>query len=149
MTALPIHEYAGHEYEFTLPLGLTDAAGLVHRQGVMRLATALDEIEPLGDPRVKDNEAFLGLLLLSRVTLRLGTLQPVRPEMIAALYASDFAYLQSVYTAINAPGAPQAPQPVRAVSALPQSLETVCPHCGTELILDLEHPEYEEEVRSA
>ncbi len=132
------------QFEFTLPLGLTDAAGRVHRRGVMRLATALDEVEPLGDARVKDNEAFLGILLLSRVTLRLGDYAPVGPDMIAALYASDFAYLQSVYAAVNAPGPNALPTALPAqgspTATLPSSLETVCPHCGTELILDLDPP---------
>ena len=147
------------QFQFTLPLGLSDAAGRVHRQGVMRLATALDEVEPLGDARVKDNEAFLGILLLSRVTLRLGDYTQVGPEMIAALFASDFAYLQSVYAAVNAPGqgpAPFAPAPFAALTApaasLPSSLETVCPHCGTELILDLDSstpPGFSEEAYRA
>ena len=35
------------EYAFTLPRGLVDSAGTVHREGTMRLATARDEIEPL------------------------------------------------------------------------------------------------------
>ena len=87
--------------EFTLPLGYTDAAGGTHRYGQMRLATALDEIEPLGDPRVKDNEAFLGLLLFSRVVVRLGEFTPVPLEVIAGLYAADFAYLQSLYVELN------------------------------------------------
>lgn len=132
------------QYEFALPLGYTDAAGFVHGRGVMRLATALDEVEPLGDPRVKDNEAFFGILLLSRVTLQLGDFAPVPPEVIAGLYAADFAYLQAFYAAVNAPGsgAPMlAPHPVLGASpspSLPSSIETTCPQCGAELILDLE-----------
>lgn len=133
------------QYEFALPLGYTDAAGFVHGRGVMRLATALDEVEPLGDPRVKDNEAFFGILLLSRVTLQLGAFAPVPPEVIAGLYAADFAYLQAFYAAVNAPGsgAPVlAPHPVLGAPAqLPSSVETTCPQCGAELILDLEPPD--------
>lgn len=133
--------FATH-HEFQLPLGYADAAGRLHVRGVMRLATALDEVEPLGDARVKDNEAFFGILLLSRVTLRLGEFAPVPPEVIAGLYAADFAHLQALYAAINVPGsagagalaAPLPPVP----SAPPASIETVCPHCGAELILDLD-----------
>src|SRR5437660_1563354 len=35
------------EHEFTLPDGYTDSKGVVHRDGMMRRATALDEIAPL------------------------------------------------------------------------------------------------------
>jgi hypothetical protein len=40
------------EYAFTLPRGHLDPAGTVHREGVMRLATARDELEPLRDPAI-------------------------------------------------------------------------------------------------
>ena len=35
------------EFPFTLPRGYVDAAGNVHREGAMRLATARDEIDAL------------------------------------------------------------------------------------------------------
>ncbi|AFZ67624.1 hypothetical protein [Deinococcus peraridilitoris] len=131
------------EYEFLLPLGYVDAYGHVHRRGVMRLATALDEIEPLGDPRVKNNEAFFGLLVLSRVVRSLGTLTPVPMDVIARLYAADFAYLQAFYTRIN--GQPPASVPMDnafpTAVALPDVpagvIESACPQCGAELLLDL------------
>jgi len=40
------------EYEFTLPKGYVDEDGSLHKEGIMRLATAADEILPLRDPRV-------------------------------------------------------------------------------------------------
>ena len=43
-------------YEFVLPRGYVDAEGGVHRDGLMRLATAADEILPLRDPRVQANQ---------------------------------------------------------------------------------------------
>src|SRR6266576_3780935 len=55
------------EFEFTLPKGFVDAQGNLHRKGVMRLATAKDEIIPLQDFRVKNNRAYLVIILLSRV----------------------------------------------------------------------------------
>lgn len=126
------------EYEFSLPLGYHDAYGRRHQRGVMRLATALDEIEPLGDPRVRHNEAFFGLLLLSRVVRRLGDFSPVPPEVIAGLYASDFAFLQSLYVELNAAphtaGTHFPPPPSSAPSG---EVETSCPQCGAELVLDL------------
>ena len=62
------------EYAFTLPRGLADAAGTVHREGTMRLATARDEIEPLRDARARQNEAYLAVLLLARVVTRIGVI---------------------------------------------------------------------------
>ncbi|MGY2896273.1 hypothetical protein [Deinococcus sp. UYEF24] len=143
--------------EFTLPLGYLDAAGTLHRYGQMRLATALDEIEPLGDPRVKENEAFLGLLLLERVLVRLGDFSPVPLEVVAGLYAADFAFLQAIYIDFNSgdgsgrPGSAGTPRPlgsplspVAGGSALPEqatlhgTIETNCPQCGAGLILDLD-----------
>ena len=47
------------DYEFTLPKGYVDQEGTAHRNGVMRLATAIDEITPLRDARVKGNDALL------------------------------------------------------------------------------------------
>jgi hypothetical protein len=60
------------EIPFTLPRGLLDDEGGVHREGAMRLATARDEIEPLRDPEVRRNEAYLSVLLLSRTVMRIG-----------------------------------------------------------------------------
>ena len=60
------------QYAFTLPRGYVDASGAVHREGLMRLATARDELEPLRDPAVRENEAYLTVLLLARVILRIA-----------------------------------------------------------------------------
>ena len=89
------------EFEFTLPLGYVDADGSVHKDGIMRLATAADEILPLRDPRVQNNPAYLVVILLSRVITRLGSLSQVTPQVIEGLFAADLAYLQDRYNAIN------------------------------------------------
>lgn len=89
------------EFEFTLPLGYVDADGDVHKEGVMRLATAADEILPLRDPRVQNNPAYLVVILLSRVITRLGTLSQITPQVIEGLFAADLAYLQDRYNTIN------------------------------------------------
>lgn len=89
------------EFEFTLPMGYVDADGNVHKDGVMRLATAADEILPLRDPRVQSNPAYLVVILLARVVTRLGTLPQVTPQVIEGLFAADLAYLQKRYNAIN------------------------------------------------
>lgn len=89
------------EYEFTLPKGYVDEDGGLHRTGTMRLATARDEIEPLRDPRVAANEAYLAVLVLSRVVTELGTLSQVTPRTIEGLFAADLAYLQDFYGVVN------------------------------------------------
>lgn len=90
------------EYPFTLPVGYQDAEeGSLHREGTMRLATAADEILPLKDPRVQANQAYLIVILLSRVITRLGSVAHINPKVIEGLYAADLAYLQSLYNRIN------------------------------------------------
>lgn len=89
------------EFEFTLPKGYLAEDGILHRQGVMRLATAMDEIVPLRDPRVKSNPAYATVIILARVILRLGTLEQIPPNVIERLYAGDLNYLQKFYRRIN------------------------------------------------
>jgi hypothetical protein len=91
------------EFEFALPRGYVDGAGQVHRLGRMRLAFALDEIQSALDPRVQANEAYLPVLLLSRVVTGLGDLAPVTTQIIERLFASDLAYLGDLYERLNSP----------------------------------------------
>lgn len=102
------------EFEFTLPCGFMDEEGALHRHGVMRRATAYDEIAPLKDPRVVKNPAYLVIILLSRVIVRLGSVDPINPKVIENLFATDLAYLQNLYNEIN---------------RLEGGSETVCPNC--------------------
>ena len=111
------------EYAFTLPRGHLDPAGTVHRDGVMRLATARDELEPLRDPAVRENDAYLTVLLLSRVVTRIGDQTTITPAVIENLYAADFDHLQRLYERINSDG-----EPVGRVD---------CPSCGVEFEVDL------------
>jgi hypothetical protein len=90
------------EIEFELPKGYVDEAGTLHRRGTMRLATAADEILPLRDPRVQQNEAYLAVIVLARVVTRLGSLTEVHTGVIENLYASDLGYLQRLYEKFNA-----------------------------------------------
>ncbi len=112
------------EFEFVLPRGYVDDAGSVHQRGVMRLSVARDEVEPLSDPRVKQNELYLGMLLLSRVVNRLGDISPVPLAVIEGLFSSDYAYLQDFYLQLN-------------TNTLGSVIETRCPNCGTHFELDL------------
>src|SRR5689334_25034812 len=106
------------EHDFTLPLGYLDGEGTLHREGVMRLATAADEILPLKDPRVQKNPAYLVVILLARVITRLGSVEQINPKIIEDLYATDLAYLQDMYNRVN---------------ALDGGREmVVCPHCQHE-----------------
>jgi hypothetical protein len=111
------------EFAFTLPRGYVDGQGTVHREGIMRLATARDEIEPLRDAEVRRNEAYLAVLLLARVVVRIGGVSEVTPEVIEGLYAADFDHLQRLYERLNTDGS--------AVGAV------VCPHCSEPFEVDL------------
>lgn len=107
------------EFEFTLPRGFVDRSGTVHREGVMRLANAGDEILPLRDPRVQQNPGYLTIILLARVITRLGTLPTVDTNVVERLYTMDLAYLQDLYQRINTMEMPV--------------YRTICPHCGEEI----------------
>ena len=108
------------EFDFELPRGYVDNEGRVHRRGVMRLATAMDEIAPLRDLRVRANEAYLSILLLSRVVIRLGEIEQITPHIIEGLFAGDMAYLQDLYRRINEQGA--------------NAVDVVCPECGYQFV---------------
>ncbi|MGH9326213.1 MAG: phage tail assembly protein [Terriglobia bacterium] len=104
------------EHEFTLPFGYVDEHGNLHKEGTMRLATAGDEILPLKDPRVQANQAYLVVILLSRVITKLGSVSQLTPKVIEGLYAGDLAYLQDFYNRINRNGK--------------ASLPAICPQCS-------------------
>ena len=90
------------EFEFTLPRGYLDDDGTLHRDGLMRLATAADEILPYRESEVQRNPAYLSVIVLSRVVTRLGTLQLITPKTIERLFAADVAFLQDLYNELNA-----------------------------------------------
>jgi hypothetical protein len=115
------------EVAFTLPRGFVDAHGAVHRDGTMRHATARDEIEPLRDPSVRQNEAYLTVLLLARVITRLGDITDVTPELVEQLYAADFDHLQRLYERLNTDG-----EVVGSVT---------CPECSNTFEVDLSQVE--------
>ena len=89
------------EHEFTLPMGFIDKDGSLHTTGVMRLATAADEILPQRDERVRANPAYLTVIILSRVVTRLGDLPHISTGTIERLFAADLEYLQDLYNTIN------------------------------------------------
>lgn len=111
------------EFEFTLPQGYVDGQGNLHRRGSMRLATAMDEIAPLRDPRVKQNQAYLVIILLSRVVTRLGTIDRVTPHEIENLFTGDLLFLQRFYRQINEYNT--------------ANLRVQCPECSTEMEVDV------------
>jgi hypothetical protein len=92
------------EFSFALPRGYVDPSGVVHREGVMRLATARDELVPLYDDRVREAPAYLSVVLLARVITRLGTITDVHPGMVENFFATDLAFLQDLYRRINTEG---------------------------------------------
>lgn len=103
------------EFPFTLPRGVTGPDGVVHREGAMRLSTAYDEIAPLKDPRVQSNPGYLVIILLSRVVIKLGSLEFINPKVIENLYSGDLVFLQDFYRRINENGHSR--------------LLVSCPHC--------------------
>lgn len=111
------------EFSFVLPRGYVDDDGHVHREGVMRLATARDEIAPLRDPRVQANEAYLTVLLLARVVEQLGSLESVDTRVVEGLFAVDLAFLQDLYRRVNQEGHTQA--------------LVTCPTCENEFTVDV------------
>ncbi|HEY9076518.1 MAG TPA: hypothetical protein VIO61_08250 [Anaerolineaceae bacterium] len=104
------------EFDFVLPRGFIDAEGNLHRVGRMRLSQAVDEIAAVGDPRVQENDAYLPVILLSRVIVQLGTLNQVTPQVIESLFSADLAYLEDIYLRIN--------------SHETTLVDAVCPQCG-------------------
>src|SRR5204863_8925702 len=92
------------QYAFRLPRGYVDEDGNLHRDGVMRLATARDEILPLQDYRVQSNRAYLVIVLLSRDVTKLGDHTHVNVDMVENLFSTDLAYLQEFYRQINEDG---------------------------------------------
>jgi hypothetical protein len=111
------------EFAFTLPVGYVDAEGNLHKEGTMRLATAIDEVGPLKDPRVQSNPAYLLIILLARVITKLGSLEYINPKTIEGLYAADLAYLQEFYRRINENGHSR--------------VQTQCPHCEQRFELEI------------
>jgi hypothetical protein len=92
------------EFGFILPRGYVDSGGRVHRDGVMRLATAKDELVPLHDDRVRENQAYLTVVLLARVITRLGGITDIHPGLVENLFATDLAFLQDLYRRVNQEG---------------------------------------------
>lgn len=107
-------------YPFRLPKGYLDREGTLHREGQMRLATAGDELSAMRDPKVKADESYLNLLLLSKVVTSLGTLMEVTPDILEGLFISDMEYLQNMYETINKADHPQ--------------IQVICPHCGKRFV---------------
>jgi hypothetical protein len=110
-------------YPFVLPRGYVDEQGRLHREGVMRLATARDEIVTQSDPRVQQNPAYLTVLLLARTVTKLGSEQNIDTLVIENLFASDLAFLQDLYRRINQEGHTEA--------------DVSCPSCGHQFAVDI------------
>jgi hypothetical protein len=111
------------EFPFTLPIGCVGQDGALNRDGLMRLATAEDEIAPLRDPRVQANPAYLVVILLSRVVTKLGELPVVTPKVIESLYAADLAHLEDLYRRINESGT--------------SNVAVTCPNCEERFEVEL------------
>ena len=123
MTVAAAEEFLQTSFDFVLPRGYVDQNGTIHREGTMRLATARDELLPLLDPKVRQNEAFLSLVLLARVVTRLGSLPAIDDQVIGGLWATDLAFLQDLHRRINTEGH--------------TLVEVTCPSCSTDFTVDV------------
>ena len=123
------------EFEFTLPRGYVDRGGTLHRKGRMRLATALDEIAPLRDPRVRQNSAYHTIILLTRVITQLGSLPALDTGVVEGFFTADLAFLQELYSQKNELG----PEPDGLIR---------CPSCG-DRFQPIERVEEEEETAAS
>lgn len=110
------------EFSFELPKGYVDGEGIVHKTGIMRLATAADEILPMKDPRVQQNPSYISIILLARVVTRLGTLPAIDTRIIEKLFTADLAFLQDLYQKIN--------------QIEPPIIKTICPHCNEQIEIE-------------
>lgn len=117
------------EFEFTLNKGLIGRDGKIRKKGVMRLSTAADEIMPLNDRRVQANQAYLTMILFSRVITEMEDLkgQDIDPKLMESLFVSDLAYLKAFYEKINGNGR--------------SSMAATCPKCDNKFEIDLGWPE--------
>ncbi len=111
------------EYAFELPRGFVDETGTLHKKGVMRLATAADEILPMRDQRVQQNPGYLSIILLTRVITKLGSVKGIDTKVIEQLFTADLSFLQSFYQQIN--------------DAQMPSIKTVCPKCDHEFDVEM------------
>ena len=111
------------EYEFSLPRGYVDKDGKLHKKGIMRLATAKDEILPLQDYRVQNNRAYLVIILLARCIIKLGEVKAINPGVIEELFSADLAYLQELYRQVNEEGVAR--------------VKVTCPQCKARFEVDL------------
>lgn len=91
-------------FSFTLPRGLVDESGVIHRQGKMRLATARDEIKANSHRQVRQYPDYLTLVMLSSVITELGTLSTVSSTLLEGLFTQDLSYLKTFYTQVNQQG---------------------------------------------
>jgi len=109
------------EYEFTLPKGFLDKDGILHKKGVMRLATAKDEIAPLQDYRVRNNQAYMIIILLSRVIKNIGSVENIDTNAVESLFSTDLDFLQKFYQKINSEDSTE--------------VKIKCPHCENEIVM--------------
>ena len=111
------------EFAFVLPRGYVDSSGTVHRDGVMRLATARDELVPLRDDRVRENPAYLTVVLLGRVVI-----QPRQHRRRPRRHHREPVRLR--------PGVPAGPVPPDQPGGH-TTRGVTCPDCSNEFAVDL------------
>jgi phage FluMu protein gp41 len=95
--------------------------GKLIKKGVMRLATAGDELSVAQHPHVKNNPDYIALVLLSRVIVRLDKVDSeITPSLLEQLKTADFTFLQNMYSTINEGDA--------------MKIRICCPECKKEFV---------------
>jgi hypothetical protein len=113
---------------FCLPLGLS-WEGKTYRNGHIRQATTLDELEIQGTDDVGMNTRYRDIMLLAKVIVDFDALKPVTVKMIENLYEADFLYLQLLYKDLS--------------GETRNRIVSTCPECGASSAVNL-HRLYED-----
>ena len=121
--AVAEHPVLRTEYPFQLPRGFVDEDGALHRDGLLRLATAKDELTAQAEPLVRQNPAYLSIYLIMRTVTKLGTVPVIDRFVVEHMFASDLAFLQDLYRRVNQQGNTEA--------------EVGCPECGHQFLVDV------------
>ena len=106
-----------------LPRGYVDAV----RHGAPRRRDAAGHgprrAVPLRDDRVRENSAYLTVVLLARVITRIGTIDDIHAGIVENLFAADLAFLQDLYRRVNTEGHTRA--------------AVTCPSCEHQFAVDV------------
>jgi hypothetical protein len=88
------------EFDFKLPIGLTDSNGELQNQGKIKLMTAKDELI-VQNLASRDRQIDIVFWLLAQAIAKLGNINQVIPSQLEQLFLADFEYLQNLFAQIQ------------------------------------------------